>query len=228
MDNAKSNSCQRLCAINMRIILAILLLTISVSTFSQTKMCEENSVLYSICYELDSTGHFKYDFNHCTGSVLGSGSFKKSKKSIIFTFDSIITPVIHGQHNQLKNSIIRINRYHLLNGYPIEFAKVNYKQKSYRTDSTGLVEIDYSGGPIVVYQHHERDSIIINPDKDNFNKYEVFWQSPGDTFMKQGTIIKMTEKSGKYKFKEKLLGYDDKKDVYFPEWRITYYIAKEK
>ena len=191
-------------------------------------MCEENSVMYSICYELSSNGNFKYDFSHCTGSVIGKGLFKKTKKSLTFTFDTIVVPQIHQQLTHLKSGIVKISHYHLANGYGIEFAKVNYNLKSYRTDSSGVVEIDYFGGPIVIYQYFERDSIIINPDKDKFNKYEIFWNSPGDIFMKQGKVVKMTKIGEKYKFKEKVLDYDDKKNIYFPKWRTTYYVVKVK
>ncbi len=211
----------------MKILLTILILAVYTEAFSQTKICEENSMMYSVCYNLDSNGGFRYKFQHCTGSVLGIGSYVKTKNSIRFTFDSITSPQIYSHKVDIETGKVEISYHHLTDGYPMEFEKVNYNGQSYFTDSIGIIKINYSGGPIVLYQSFEKDSIVINPANENSNnKYEVLWHSAGDTFMKQGTSIIMKKTDKKYKFKEKVLGYNNRTENYFPMWKTTYYILK--
>ncbi len=212
----------------MKVILTILFFSFSVYTFSQIRICEKNSAMYSVCYELDSVGNFKYKYSHCTGSVNGIGTFRKTKKSIIFTFDTFTTPRIHKQQAQLKKGIVKISFYHFLSINPDDNAIINYNNNIYISDSSGVVEINYNGGPIAIHQYSKPDSIILNPDKDQSNKYDIFWNYSWETYMPQGTIIRMTKHGKKYKYKEKVLGYSNRKNIYYPRWRTTYYIVTKK
>ncbi len=209
-----------------RIIWIIFNLLITSFGYSQTEICEENSVMYSICYQLDTNGTFTYDYSHCTGSVLGSGTYTKSKKSIGFTFDTLQSPQITSSYKKL-NGKVTISHFHITDGFAMEWAKVNYNGQIYRTDSLGKVTINYSGGPIIVYQYFDKDSLTINPGSDQMDEYYIYWHSPGDTFVRKGKVIKLKKVGDKYKLKEKVLGYDDKKDKYYPYQRTTYYIEKK-
>lgn len=195
--------------------------------YSQTEICEENSFMYSICYQLDSNGTFTYDYSHCTGSVLGIGNYSKTKNSIELKFDTLRSPQIKSVNGNKNNGTVTISYHHISDGYAMEWARVDYNGKAYRTDSLGKVIINYSGGPIEVYQYFDKDSLIINPDSDQMDEYFIYWHSPGDTFVRKGKEIKLTKVGDKYKLKEKVLGYNDKKDKYYPYQRITYYIEKK-
>lgn len=209
------------------IISITLILLINLIGYSQTEICEENSVMYSICYQLDSNGTFKYTYSHCTGSEFGVGHYSKSKKSIEFTFDTLTAPQIKGINGERNDMTISISYFHLLDGYAMEWARIDYKGATYRTDSLGTVTLKYSGGPVIIFQYFDKDSLIINPDSDNTDTYFVYWHSPGDTFVNKGNVIKMKKVGDKYNFKEKVLSYDDKKDRYYPYQRTTYYIEKK-
>ena len=213
----------------MRLLLTFLLSFLTFKAICQKSLCEENSVLYSVCYQLDPYGKFTYDYTHCTGTVLGKGSYTIGAKAITFSFDSVTSPIIQITNSQLPKGQIKISYLHLSKGYPFEHAPIYYQDKAFRTDSLGVVTLDYSGGPIKIYQFFgERDSILIHPDRDNKNSYEILWHTTGDTFMPKGRKIELVKRGGKYKFREKVLGYNAEKDKYFPKWQTTYYIEPRK
>jgi len=195
--------------------------------YSQSEICEENSVMYSVCYQIDTNGTFTYDYSHCTGSELGLGTYSKSKRSIEFKFDSLQSPEIKSANRKRENGTVAISHLHLSDGYVMEWARIDYNGETYRTDTLGKVTINYSGGPITVYQSFDKDSLTINPDSDDMDEYFIYWHSPGDSFVEKGKVIKMKKVGNKYKLKEKVLGYDDKKDKYYPYQRTTYYIEKK-
>lgn len=210
------------------IISIIFILLINSIGYSQTEICEENSVMYSICYQLDTNGTFKYDYSHCTGSELGFGTYSISKESIEFKFDTLQSPQIKTNNKERNNDTVTISHFHVTSGYAMVWARVDYKGETYRTDSLGKVTLNYSGGPIIIYQYFDTDSLTINPDSDKMDTYFIYWHSPGDTFMNKGKEIKMVKVGSKYKLKQEALKYDDKKDKYYPYKRTTYYIEKNK
>lgn len=207
------------------ISIALILLINSVG-FSQTEICEENSVMYSICYQLYSNRTFTYDYSHCTGSEIGFGTYSKSKKSIVFNFDTLISPQIKGFNGDRNNGTVSISHFHITDGYAKEWTKVMYKEEAYRTDCLGSVTLNYSGGAITIFQYFDKDSLIINPNSDRADTYFVYWHSPGDTIISKGKEIRMVKVGNKYKLKEKALKYDDRHDIYYPYQRTTYYIEK--
>jgi hypothetical protein len=209
------------------LILITFILLINSIGYSQIEICEHKSVMYSVCYKLDTNGTFTYDYSHCTGSLLGSGTYSKSKKSIEFTFDTLQSPQIK-RASKNNNGKVIISRYHITDGFAMELEKVEYKGQTYQTDTLRKVTINYSGGPIIVYQYFDKDSLIINPDIDQMDEYFIYWHSPGDTFVKKGKVVKVKKVGNKYKLKEKVLRYNDKKDKYYSCQRIKYYIEKTK
>ena len=213
----------------MKLLLTLVLIIWTSKAVCQSYLCEVNSVLYSVCYQLKPNGEFTYDYSHCTGSVLGKGTFEMSEKSVSFVFDTITSPKIISSTSHLSKGQVKISYFHLSNGYPFENAPIYYNQIKFQTDTLGVLTLDYSGGPIKIYQiHFGKDSILIHPDKDGKNNYEIFWHTTGDIFMPKGRKIEMVKRGKKFKSREKVLGYNAEKDKYFRKWRTKFYVEPKE
>jgi hypothetical protein len=213
-------------ASKMRVLLTCILLFISLKSFSQIKMCEENTRMYFKCYQLDSNGTFNYVFGHCTGSYIGIGSYVQSKKTLTFNFDTMGAPLIHGHNQELKHGLVEISYYHLIDKRIMYFEKVLYRQKEYRTDLNGKLVLNYQGGPVIIYRNYG-DSVIINPGNEKFNSYDIFWYSSWETYVKKGTKIKMKKRGNRYKLRQRVKGYSERRG-YYPKWRTTFYVIDTK
>lgn len=211
----------------MKNTLFVLILTLLSKGLAQTKLCEENSKMYSICYYLDSNGMFNCSSYFCSSEAYGAGTYKKTKKTLTFTFDSLIYPKIDKQFVAIDSGKVKISVHHLSSGLPIEYINVFYNNRIFRTNSSGKVEFKYTGGPIGIYSFLELDSVIINPEKDNFNNYEIFWSARKCTAIEKGTIITMTKKGNRYKYKHKVRAYDNKKNIYYEKWITSKYLIRK-
>ncbi|NMH27584.1 hypothetical protein [Flavobacterium silvaticum] len=173
--------------------------------FSQSTLCEENSVLYSNCYTLNADGTFSFRYSGCGQVELARGTFIKKGKSIRFHFDEMEIPQIEINKSRLDTLANRllIHVFFLEDGEPSPFTKIDYNGKTYETDWSGRRELDYTGGTITVYSLYG-SSTTIDPKSGDDNFYEIRFPTPGPIFLKGGTTIEMKRKGEKYLLKEKL------------------------
>lgn len=212
--------------IQRKIILSVLLIGCTTRIFCQSFLCEENSRMYSICYKLDSLGNFNYRYSHCTGALIGSGKYKITRKKLYFYFDSIKETQIIQNHSKLNINLVKITLFDILDSNFMYYIGIKYNNQLYYTDTSGTVKLSYTGGPIVVYSGKEKDSIILNPDKDSSNQYDIYCLSAFNTFMESCTVKTMVKSGNRYKLKENALGYSIRKNKYYKIRRITFYIFK--
>lgn len=195
---------------------------------AQTKLCEESAVGYSVCFNLEKDSIFSFEFNHCTGSTLGIGKYTKNKKTLTFVFDAVDVPKppINKYYDTELTNKVKITTYHEKSKFPIEFVSIFYLDKENWTDEEGNYFVDYSGGSITITDYND---IVINPDKDSSNTYEIYLATDIiNTYVDGGTIVKMKKVGEKYKLKEKVRFNKKKRgeQEYYLKWTTKYYVER--
>ncbi|MGB0868892.1 MAG: hypothetical protein ACPGSD_04775 [Flavobacteriales bacterium] len=190
--------------------LIISILFINTHSVSQDIICEENTVLYSTYYQLDTNGTFTFDFRHCTGCSIGFGVYSKSKRTLKFEFKTLQSPQLTKFNSKEYKNEVNISILHITKGYPLDWTRVDYNGETYRTDSLGQVLLKYSGGPLKVFQYFEKDSLIIQPDLDQINQYIIYWHSGTDTIVHKRKVVVMKKKGDKYFQKRRKVWFIEK------------------
>ena len=194
---------------------------------AQTKLCEESAVGYSVCFNLEKDSIFSFEFNHCTGSTLGIGKYTKNKKTLTFVFDTLVYPRINKYYDKELTNMVKITTYGIKNESPLDFIEMLYLDKVFYTDFDGSYSFDYSGGSITIKEDFG-NSIVINPEKDLCNNYEIFMFITDDSYVEGGTIVKMKKVGEKYKLKEKVRFNKKKRgeQEYYLKWTTKYYVER--
>lgn len=196
-------------------------------SLGQTTICEKNSIMYFACYKLNADGTFSYQYIDGNEEQIGIGTYSQTKKELIFTYDSLVSPKIHKTKLGDTLHTINIKCAYILDSFPRLFNPVIYNNTLFFCDSSGSVTIkNYKSGPILI--HNYADSIYISPDQDECNHYQIYTHSPDNSFVSKGTVQRL-EKKGKY-YRRKVASYFDKKGQPIPEgkaWRYIYYNVGE-
>lgn len=193
------------------------------SPFAQIRLCEENALMYSTCYELHKDGSFTFEYSDCTGTTIGSGKFTKKRKSLILNFENMkVNPEVTHKFDGAMGSYVSIRVFDLLQKEPDPFVRIVYNEKTYITNIDGHCKLQYTGGAIKILQSN-RDTIVITPDKDESNSYEVYNMPIGVSTVEEGRIVELIKTRKKYMLRQKDLFYTDKKG-FFPKWRTRYYV----
>lgn len=201
----------------------LILLCFGQTAYSQVTICEKNTTLYFSCYKLLPNQKFIYRYIDGSGENIGIGTYTKTKKELVFEYDSLVSPVINKslKGSSLKN--IQITCSYILDSFPRLFHPVVYNKKIFFCDSLGQVTIpNYTDGEILV--HNYVDSIVINPKVSNSNHYHIYTHSAGDKFISKGTN-QVLEKRGKF-YRRRIRTYFDKKGIPNPEketWKYIYF-----
>jgi len=139
-----------------------ILLTFGPIVYSQTTICEKNTILYFSCYKLRSDQTFSYQYIDGSGEKIGIGTYTKDKKQLIFEYDSLVSPIINRSKDANSLEKIHITCSYILDSFPRLFHPVVYNKKVFFCDSLGQVIIpNYTDGSILI--HNYVDSIFINP-----------------------------------------------------------------
>lgn len=205
--------------------LFILVFLCSNILISQKKICEEKSVMYSKCYTLNTDKTFQYRANYCGQLEIGKGFYKEFNNKIIFEFDSIVPTKIEKKQieNEKKVSITIIS---ISNNEPIPYLEVIYKGNIMTTDEKGKVYLDYTDEEIKIFSYFRAQSIEINPKLDNSNNYILYVTFNGEMYIEKGRIVKLKKVGEKFKLKEKLKKYNEKRAKYIEYKKSFYYIFK--
>lgn len=202
------------------------------SAFSQIRLCEENAVMYSICYQLDTNGTFTYAFRHCTGIVSGQGKYSHQKNSLVFHFDTLLSPQVYRYHVPEMAGKVRISYTPL--GTPSIPANclVRYAGINTVLQEDGSVTINYAGGPVIIIQRNiYSDSIVINPGEEAYNHYDIRWLSPADSYTEAGKTVTMKKTGKRYRYRDTVLVYSENKKYGYPQWKTkwktTYYTERQ-
>jgi len=200
-----------------------ILLTFGPIVYSQTTICEKNTILYFSCYKLRSDQTFSYQYIDGSGEKIGIGTYTKDKKQLIFEYDSLVSPIINRSKDANSLEKIHITCSYILDSFPRLFHPVVYNKKVFFCDSLGQVIIpNYTDGSILI--HNYVDSIFINPKVANSNRYQIYMHSAGDQFIAKGTV-QVLEKKGKC-YRRRIRTYFDKKGIPNPEketWKYIYF-----
>lgn len=209
----------------MKPLLGILFIFFSFGqvVYSQTTICQKNTILYFSCYKLLANQKFSYQYIDGAGEKIGIGTYTQTKKELVFEYDSLVSPIIKSskEGNSLEN--IHITCFYILDSFPRLFHPVVYNKKIFFCDSLGQVTIpNYTEGTILV--HNYVDSILINPKVTNANRYKIYVHSAGDQFIPKGTV-QVLEKKGKF-YRRRIETYFDKKGFPNPDketWKYIYF-----
>lgn len=205
-------------------VLSVLFFSIS-SSLAQTKLCEANSVLYSVCYDLQNDGSFSYRYTDCTGMTIGTGKFTRKRRKMTLKFENTsVTPIIESRLDGEMNNHVSIRVFDILHKEPEVFARILYNEKSYFTNIDGHCKLQYSGGDIKIPLSNN-DTIVITPDEDKSNSYEVYRMPLGVSIVEAGRIVELIKAGKKYKLREKFMLYSDKRGFY-PKRRTRCFVVK--
>lgn len=175
-------------------LIVLLLLSTSFQLCAQDTLVQKNTFMYSEYFILHKNNRFDYQYSHCTGIEVGSGSYKEGGFNLKFEFDSIPA---------LKDTVVAF--------YDPNSEFVNLKVLSAYDSS----QIDYcilkSGGTSYFHQTDSgynlpitTDSVSIRgmsfatfsiyPQKDSCNTYRVYINEVWRTFV-SGDKVKLKKKS---------------------------------
>ncbi|BDS12035.1 hypothetical protein [Aureispira anguillae] len=188
---------------------------------AQVTICEKNTILYFSCYKLNPDSTFSYQYIDGTNERIGIGTYRQNKKEIVFSYDSLVSPIINKTKvgNSLKT--ITINCAYILDSFPQLYHPVVYRNNLFFCDSSGQVTINnYIDGPILV--HNYTDSILLHPQLDDCNNYQLYTHYPDNKFIAKGSVH-VLEKKGK-SYRRKVSTYFDKKGIPTPKPNIWKYI----
>lgn len=208
---------------NQLIGILFIILTFGQVGYSQTTICEKNTILYFSCYKLFSNQKFIYQYIDGAGGKIGIGTYTQNKKELIFEYDTLVSPIIIQSKDSSLSGNIHITCSYILDSFPRLFHPVVYNKKIFFCDSLGQVTIpNYTQGTILI--HNYVDSILINPQIDNSNRYQLYTHSIGDQFIAKGTVQTL-EKKGRF-YRRRIKTYFDKKGIPNPEketWKYIYF-----
>lgn len=211
---------------NRLIGVLFIILTFGQLGSTQTTICEKNTTLYFSCYKLFSDQKFIYRYIDGAGGKIGIGTYTRDKKELRFEYDSLVSPIIVPSKDKRLGKNIHITCSYVLDSFPRLFHPVVYNNKLFFCDSSGQVSIpNYTEGIILV--HNYVDSILINPQKDQANRYQIYTHSAGDQFIPKGSV-QVLEKRGRF-YRRRIKTYFDKKGVPNPEketWKYIYFNVK--
>lgn len=205
------------------LLFCILLFSLSEVAVAQIKLREVGVSMSSKCFILNDKHTFRYYYSHCTGSEIGMGTYRITGNHIKFVFDSVSAPVITKSMNSDHLDSVKIMIREIGSNQPQWYTKIIYNDTAYEDEQTGSYTISYTGGEIGLGNFLDSvPSLFINPGQDSCNDYEIWWFDRTSTFVKSGKKVKMKRVYGKYRLRETVRGYTDKKG-YYPMKRITYY-----
>lgn len=197
------------------------------NSWGQMTICEDNTILYFACYKLNADNSFTYQYIDGSSEKIGIGTYEKTKKTITFTYDDLVSPVINKSKRDNKPQQVDIYCSYILDSFPRLFTPVIYDNTLYFCDSSGHVRINnYTSGKILI--HNYVDSISVNPQQDDANYYNIYTHSPNAEFVPKGTVQQLERKGKRYR--EKIPSYFDKKGNPLPEgsaWRYVYFKLNE-
>jgi hypothetical protein len=224
----------------VKYIISVILCFTAYAATAQTRLCEEKTVMYSICYELNDNGRFHYQFSHCTGLEHGTGTYIKKGSRIEFQYEKpsvsqiAVSSVacVDSFNSSANENKITISIYQMIDSLPVEFASIRYKGLYYSTDTNGTFQINYDQGDIMVAHYSGTDDkLILNPLAEGCSTYKVYVpRLSGDTYLDSDKLIVMHKKGNRYYVKQqerkysKRFGYED---TYRLVWRThTYKVRK--
>lgn len=189
---------------NMRMLSVIFFLLIAgnmssqMLNTSQVNFCCHKGFVRT-CYNLHQDGVFTYELYHCLGTDYATGTFEKKRSSYILTiFPS--SPKITKQNEKFPAGKVSILCRDTILHSPVEDIRIDYKGQTFYSGSGGLAQLDYSGDEIAIYRFLENDHIIIRPDLDDSNSYNVTWNYYGKPYH---AIVKMKKRFGnRYRSRE--------------------------
>ncbi|MGX7668748.1 hypothetical protein [Flavobacterium pedocola] len=208
-------------------ILTFLSLLTHFPGYSQKKICEEKTVMFSQCYSLEKDGTFTYTYRDCTGGSIGKGKYVETKKNISFFFETVPTLEISKKEIPENGKTVTLNLYDITDKNPMPGIEISYGGQKFMTDENGTVSIAYSEGPITIHKFFSSDRLEINPKEDKANRYNVFWQLYNTSLVEKGTVTVLRKKGSRYKFKEATKKYNEKTETYRPYTRTAYYAERK-
>jgi hypothetical protein len=207
-----------------RLLSSLLLCCVFNHTFSQQKLCEEGSIMYSKCFFLNEDKTFRYAFNHCTGSQLGIGTYTFSDKYLHFQFDTLYGPIIRKSKDSLRTNFIKVSFRGVGDNLPLLNRSAVYNNTVFESDSNGILFIPFEEGTIGLINFLDTvATIFLDPVIDQSNNYTIYWFDIFDTFCSEEKKIKMKKVFGKYRTVEKWLELNENRARKKKKKVIKYY-----
>lgn len=187
----------------MRHLIFLYFISIRVFSVAQDTLREQYTNMYSSYYILFETGKFQYHFNHCTGQTLSFGSYVKSRNSIKFNYEDVLTPETqiiqtHGP-NQDSISIELLNI--------IDSTKMDYFRIQIGNTYAATIDGKYSflrgqNDHSQIVLTYFRDTINFETSPD-YNVYKIYTHPIYVNYSNSG-IAKLKKKNEYYYYKTKV------------------------